>query len=132
MHRLIVCFKSKDILRALSPGLAIIGIDVCKDVSNTILEQTDSVLVRIENLGTVPLSIEVHIGSQSVLCVNKDQAFDTVTMRIHHEFFEEVQNSIIVGRMRVSLKTGEILNSVALENLIDLPQNGISMDSPII
>jgi len=72
MHSLVLSSKSKNILRALSPGLAIIGVDVCQDVSNTILEQTDSVLVRIEIAGTVPLAIEVRIISQSVVDVNED------------------------------------------------------------
>ena len=81
-------------------------VDVCKDVSNTILEQTDSILVRIEIAGTVPISIEVHIIPQIVVGVDGDQEFDATTMRLYHEVIEEVRNSIFVGRRQAYLETG--------------------------
>lgn len=114
MHGLVLSLKSEYVLGALTPGLAVGGVDVCKDMSNTILELADSVCVRVEITSTVVLSIEVVVSFQGVVAVDRDGKLDPVTMRFDHKRVETIQNCVVVCRRRISLNTREAVDLSAL------------------
>lgn len=63
MHGFVLRFEGEYVLRALGPWLAIVGIDVSHDVSDTILKILNGVAVGVEVTGAIPFTIKVFVGS---------------------------------------------------------------------
>lgn len=70
MHGFVLGLECKDILWALSPGLASRRVDVSKHMCNAILELGNRIFVGVEVSGAIPLSVEVFVSLQRIVAVN--------------------------------------------------------------
>lgn len=107
MHGLILCLKSKDVLGALAPGLAVVRIHVGQDMRNAVLEVIDRIAVGVKVSRTVPFTVEVGIGRKSIVAVDGDEKLDSVCMRVGHEVVKAFKNGVIPASRATSLQTIE-------------------------
>jgi hypothetical protein len=114
VHGLVLRFESEYILRALTPSLSVGGVDVCKDMGNTVLELIDGIRVRIEITSTVGFPVEVLVSLKGVVAMDRDGKLDAVAMRFDHKLVKTIQDSVVVDRWRISLKTRETVDLSAL------------------
>ena len=117
MHSLVLCFESKDVLRALSPGLSIGGVDVCKNVGNPVFKVFDGFGVGVEVASAVPIPIKILVTFKSVVAVNRNQKLDAIAVCLDHELVETVQHSVVPRAGRVSLKFTERIYGRAFGSL---------------
>lgn len=90
MHGFVLSLKSKDILRALGPRLPILGVLVCKNMSNSLLELGNGLGIGIKVTSAVILAIKVTVALQSIVAVDGDKQLDAVAMGLCHEIVKPV------------------------------------------
>jgi hypothetical protein len=106
VHSLVLCFKCKDIFRALRPWFAIVWVDMCHNVANAVFVMTDCFRAAVEIAGAVVLSIEVFFPFEGVVAVERDDELDAVSSRFVHEIIKAVQNFIVPGLGSAALEVG--------------------------
>lgn len=95
MHSLILCLKSKDVLWALRPRLAIVRIDVGHDMGHTFLVVGNSLRVGIEVSSAIVLSIEILVVLQSIVAMKRYNELDAVSLGVVHKVIQSVQDGIV-------------------------------------
>jgi len=96
VHGLILSLKCKYVLGALSPGFAVCGIDMCKNMGNAVFELADRVGVCVEVASAVVFSVEVTVAFKGVVAMDRDLELDTIALGFDHEFIQTVQNCVII------------------------------------
>ena len=107
VHGLVLCLEGENVLGALSPSLAIVGVDMAEYVSDPRLEVGDGIAVGIEISGSVPLPVKVAAALQGVVAVDGDQEFDAVTVGLYHETIQAFEDRVIPRVWTVALQAVE-------------------------
>jgi hypothetical protein len=90
VHSLVLRLEREDVLGALSPSLSVGGVDVGKDMGDTILELADGIRVLVEVSSAVVLSVEVPVSLKGVIAVDRDRELDAVAVRLHHKVVKTI------------------------------------------
>lgn len=113
MHSLVLRLKRKDVLRALAPCLARVGIDMRKHVRNALLKVPDCLAVGVEVARAVPLAVEIALALERIVAVQRDQQLDAVLVRLHHDLIQALQDRVVPSRGLVALQSRERVNLCA-------------------
>lgn len=95
VHRLVLRLECEDVLAALRPRLARVGVDVAQHPLDALLELADGTGVRVEVACAVPLPIEVGVRLQSVEAVERNEQLNAVFVGVDHEVVEPGQDGLV-------------------------------------
>jgi hypothetical protein len=96
VHGFVLGLKCKYVFRALSPGLAVCGVDMCKNMSDTVFELADRVGVRVEVASAVVFPVKVTVAFQGVIAMDRDLELDTVALSFDHKLVQTVQDRVVI------------------------------------
>ena len=97
IHGFVLRFQGKDVLWALRSHLAIVRVDVRRQVRNAVFAVADCFRVAVKVVYAIRLPLEVSLVFEGVEAVEGDGDFDAVASRVEHEVVKAVENFDIPG-----------------------------------
>lgn len=114
VHGLILCLKCEDVLRALRPWFAVVGVNMRHDIGNAIFVVANGFRAAVKIACAILLPVEISLVFQSVVAVERDNELDAVAFGIVHEVVQPVEDLIVPGLGSVALKIGITVDRRAL------------------
>jgi hypothetical protein len=108
VHGLVLRLEGEDVLWALRPRLAVVGVHVSHDMGDAVLVVAQSLCVGVEVADTVVLSVKVSVAFEGVVAVERNDELDAVAMGVVHEVVQFVEDGVVVFAGSVAFEAGVV------------------------